>query len=197
MNQYILFVLIGILMLIFIENKSYAVSNPKEAFAATKAKAAPVYMTLQGKNLPPSGYKEDKITTLVSQLEKDVDEVSLDLRRMKQKFGPVYKMYLEIAKERAVQQKEMQQELQGFKKDMSTKMGKELSKVLNMSPKKGEKLMNQFLEQPNLNDTENKRLMKFQKRLMKQNLSGDDAKVDYNNSTFQNIRKILKKQGMN
>jgi hypothetical protein len=195
MNQYILFILIGILMIIFIETKSYSIKNSKESFLTKKA--TKVCMALHGKNIQNSGYKEDKITTLVSQLEKDVDEVSLDLRRMKQKFGPVYKMYLEIGKERAAQQKDMKQELHGFKKDMSTKMGKELSKVLNMSPKKGEKLMNQFLEQPNLNDTENKRLMKFQKKLLKQNLSGDDAKVDYTNSAFQNIRKILKKQGLN
>ena len=178
-------------MFIFIETKSYG-----KEFFLDKNKAAPVFMTLQGKNLPKNGYKEDKIITLVSQLEKDVDEVSLDLQRMKQKFSPVYKMYLELVKERAVQQKEMQQELQGFKKDMSTKMGKELSKVLNMSPKKGEKLMNQFLEQPNLNDDENKKLMKFQKKLMKQNLSGDDTKIDYNNSAFKNVRKILKQQGL-
>lgn len=178
-------------MCIFIETKSYG-----KEFFLDKSKASPVFMTLHGKNVPKNGYKEDKIITLVSQLEKDVDEVSLDLRQMKQKFSPVYKLYLELLKERATQQKEMQHELQGFKKDMSTKMGKELSKVLNMSPKKGEKLMNQFLEQPDLNDNEQKKLMQFQKKLMKQNLSGDDTKIDYNNSAFKNVRKILKQQGL-
>ena len=170
------------LIYIFIETKNY-----KETFSVV---ATPV----TGK--ATNGYKDAKITALVSQLEKDVDEVSLDLRRMKQKFAPVYQLYLELGKEKAKQQREMGKELNGFKKDMSTQMGKELSKVLKMSPEKGAKLMNQFLEKPNLNDKENKKLLQFQKKIMKENLSGSDAKIDFDNSAFANIRKILKKQGL-